>query len=76
MTRNHAELIVLGAGPGGYACAFRATDLGRKVVMVDPGAALGGVCLNVGCIPSRALLHAAGIMRDARANGLRPLRSG
>lgn len=62
---NHAELMVIGAGPGGYACAFRAADLGRKVVMVDPRATLGGVCLNEGCIPSKALLHAAQIIREA-----------
>ncbi len=62
---NHADLIVIGAGPGGYACAFRAADLGRNVVMVDPRATLGGVCLNEGCIPSKALLHAAQIIREA-----------
>lgn len=62
---NHAELMVIGAGPGGYACAFRAADLGRKVVMVDPRATLGGVCLNEGCIPSKALLHAAEVLREA-----------
>lgn len=66
MSDNHADLIVLGAGPGGYACAFRAADLGRNVVMVDPRATLGGVCLNVGCIPSKALLHAAEVIREAR----------
>jgi len=66
MSDNHADLIVLGAGPGGYACAFRAADLGRKVVMVDPRATLGGVCLNVGCIPSKALLHAAEVIQEAR----------
>ena len=65
MSDNHADLIVLGAGPGGYACAFRAADLGRDVVMVDPRATLGGVCLNVGCIPSKALLHAAEVIREA-----------
>lgn len=61
---NHADLIVIGAGPGGYACAFRAADLGRKVVLVDPRATLGGVCLNEGCIPSKALLHAAQVIRE------------
>lgn len=66
MFDNHADFIVLGAGPGGYACAFRAADLGRNVVMVDPRATLGGVCLNVGCIPSKALLHAAEVIREAR----------
>ena len=63
---NHADFIVIGAGPGGYACAFRAADLGRKVVLVDPRATLGGVCLNEGCIPSKALLHAAQVIREAR----------
>lgn len=66
MTNNHADFIVLGAGPGGYAAAFRAADLGRKVVLVDPRASLGGVCLNEGCIPSKALLHAASLIREAR----------
>ena len=66
MAENHADLVVLGAGPGGYACAFRAADLGRNVVMVDPRDTLGGVCLNVGCIPSKALLHAAEVIREAR----------
>lgn len=66
MSSNHADLIVLGAGPGGYACAFRAADLGRNVVMVDPRETLGGVCLNVGCIPSKALLHAAEVIRETR----------
>jgi dihydrolipoamide dehydrogenase len=55
----HAEVLVIGAGPGGYSAAFRAADLGKKVVLVDKGATLGGVCLNVGCIPSKALLHVA-----------------
>lgn len=69
MTKRHADFIVLGAGPGGYACAFRAADLGRKVVLVDPRATLGGVCLNEGCIPSKALLHAAEILREAQEMG-------
>ena len=61
----HAEVLVLGAGPGGYTAAFRAADLGRKVVLVERYATLGGVCLNVGCIPSKALLHAARVIADA-----------
>jgi dihydrolipoamide dehydrogenase len=61
----HAEVLVLGAGPGGYTAAFRAADLGKKVVLVERYATLGGVCLNVGCIPSKALLHAARIITDA-----------
>lgn len=62
----HAEVLVLGAGPGGYTAAFRAADLGKKVVLVERDAALGGVCLNVGCIPSKALLHAAKTLTEAR----------
>ncbi|MBL0140501.1 MAG: dihydrolipoyl dehydrogenase [Betaproteobacteria bacterium] len=62
----HAEVLVLGAGPGGYTAAFRAADLGRKVVLVERYATLGGVCLNVGCIPSKALLHAAKVIADAQ----------
>lgn len=62
---NHAEFLVLGAGPGGYACAFRAADLGLNTVLVDPRATLGGVCLNEGCIPSKALLHSAEVIREA-----------
>jgi dihydrolipoamide dehydrogenase len=61
-----AELLVLGAGPGGYTAAFRAADLGLRVVLVERDAVLGGVCLNVGCIPSKALLHAAKVIADAR----------
>lgn len=67
MSDTHADLIVIGAGPGGYACAFRAADLGRKPVLVDPRPTLGGVCLNEGCIPSKALLHAAEVIRETRA---------
>jgi dihydrolipoamide dehydrogenase len=61
----HAEVLVLGSGPGGYTAAFRAADLGRKVVLVERHASLGGVCLNVGCIPSKALLHAARVISEA-----------
>ncbi|MGH8225444.1 MAG: dihydrolipoyl dehydrogenase, partial [Gammaproteobacteria bacterium] len=61
------EVLVLGSGPGGYTAAFRASDLGRDVVMVERYASLGGVCLNVGCIPSKALLHAAEVIEQARA---------
>jgi dihydrolipoamide dehydrogenase len=66
-TANHAELLVIGAGPGGYTAAFRAADLGKKVVLIDRRESLGGVCLNVGCIPSKALLHAAKTVKDAAA---------
>jgi dihydrolipoamide dehydrogenase len=60
------DLLVLGAGPGGYSAAFRAADLGLKVVLVERYASLGGVCLNVGCIPSKALLHVAAVMDEVR----------
>ena len=61
----HAEVLVLGAGPGGYSAAFRAADLGKQVVLIERHQALGGVCLNVGCIPSKALLHAARVVTEA-----------
>jgi dihydrolipoamide dehydrogenase len=60
------DLVVLGAGPGGYSAAFRAADLGLKVVLVERYATLGGVCLNVGCIPSKALLHVAAVMDEVK----------
>src|SRR3970282_2077455 len=63
------DVVVLGAGPGGYSAAFRAADLGLKTVLVERYPALGGVCLNVGCIPSKALLHNAAVMDAARALG-------
>jgi len=66
MENQTAEVLVLGAGPGGYTAAFRAADLGKKVVLVDSGETLGGVCLNVGCIPSKALLHAAKVIAETR----------
>ena len=65
----HAEILVLGAGPGGYTAAFRAADLGKKVVLVERWPTLGGVCLNVGCIPSKALLHAAKVVDEAADMG-------
>ena len=61
------EMLVLGAGPGGYSAAFRAADLGMKTVLVERYPQLGGVCLNVGCIPSKALLHIAAVMDEAKA---------
>lgn len=61
----HAEVVVLGAGPGGYTAAFRAADLGKKVVLIERYPSLGGVCLNVGCIPSKALLHMAKVITEA-----------
>lgn len=69
----HAEVLVLGSGPGGYTAAFRAADLGKQVVMVERHARIGGVCLNVGCIPSKALLHTAQIINEAehmQSNGV------
>lgn len=65
----HAEVLVLGAGPGGYSAAFRAADLGKQVILVDSNPVLGGVCLNVGCIPSKALLHIAQIIHEAEEVG-------
>jgi len=62
---NKAQVVVLGAGPGGYSAAFRAADLGLDVVLVEKHSTLGGVCLNVGCIPSKALLHTAKIIDEA-----------
>jgi dihydrolipoamide dehydrogenase len=61
------DLVVLGAGPGGYTAAFRAADLGMKVTLIERWPMLGGVCLNVGCIPSKALLHAAKVIEDAES---------
>ena len=61
----HAEVLVLGSGPGGYTAAFRAADLGKKVILVEKYDNIGGVCLNVGCIPSKALLHTAEIINEA-----------
>ena len=60
------DVVVIGAGPGGYAAAFYAADLGLQVTMVDTREKPGGVCLNVGCIPSKALLHAAEVIAEAR----------
>jgi len=62
---DHAEVLVLGAGPGGYTAAFRAADLGRRVVLVERDPVLGGVCLNAGCIPSKVLLHLAEVIHEA-----------
>ncbi|MFG1374284.1 dihydrolipoyl dehydrogenase [Xanthobacter oligotrophicus] len=72
----HADLLVIGGGPGGYTAAFRAADLGRKVVLVENRPTLGGVCLNVGCIPSKALLHVAKVMDEAAALGAHGVRFG
>jgi len=69
MAELDCDVVVLGAGPGGYSAAFRAADLGLKTVLVERYPTLGGVCLNVGCIPSKALLHTAAVMDAARALG-------
>ena len=63
---HECDLLVLGAGPGGYSAAFRAADLGLNVILVERYPSLGGVCLNVGCIPSKALLHTAAVMDEAK----------
>ncbi|WOI57265.1 dihydrolipoyl dehydrogenase [Palleronia sp. LCG004] len=65
----HADLVVLGSGPGGYSAAFRAADLGKKVILIERYSTIGGVCLNVGCIPSKALLHAAKVITDTEEMG-------
>jgi dihydrolipoamide dehydrogenase len=67
MAEHAAQLVVIGAGPGGYTAAFRAADLGMDVILIERWDTLGGVCLNVGCIPSKALLHAAKVIDDAEA---------
>ncbi|MCK5888780.1 MAG: dihydrolipoyl dehydrogenase [Methylococcales bacterium] len=67
MAELHAEVLVLGGGPGGYTAAFRAADLGKKVILVERYPVIGGVCLNVGCIPSKALLHIAQVIHEVDA---------
>ncbi len=66
MNTINTEVVVLGSGPGGYTAAFRAADLGKKVVLVEMHACIGGVCLNVGCIPSKAYLHAAKVIAESK----------
>src|SRR5205823_7904652 len=71
---HDAQVVVIGSGPGGYTAAFRAADLGLKTVLIERYDVLGGVCLNVGCIPSKALLHAARVVAEAeemRAHGIK-----
>src|SRR5437762_7167249 len=63
------EMLVLGAGPGGYSAAFRSADLGMKTVLIERYTTLGGVCLNVGCIPSKALLHTASVVDEVKDMG-------
>ena len=65
----HGEVVVLGSGPGGYTAAFRAADLGKQTILIERYPVLGGVCLNVGCIPSKALLHAARVIAEAEEMG-------
>ena len=65
------DIVVLGAGPGGYAAAFYAADKGKKVILVEQDKRLGGVCLNRGCIPSKALLHVTKLISEARESGFR-----
>ena len=71
MKRISTEIVVVGAGPGGYAAAFYAADRGKKVVLVEQDSRLGGVCLNYGCIPSKAYLHAAKLITEAKGSGSR-----
>src|SRR5262245_54882768 len=70
----HTEILVIGAGPGGYAAAFYAADLGKKVILVEREERLGGVCLNRGCIPSKALLHATHALTTARESAHRGIQ--
>lgn len=70
------DMLVIGGGPGGYSAAFRAADLGMKVVIVERYVTLGGVCLNVGCIPSKALLHTVAVMEEAKAFAAHGIRFG
>jgi dihydrolipoamide dehydrogenase len=70
------EILVLGAGPGGYTAAFYAADKGKKVALVEQNPRLGGICLNTGCIPSKALLHATELLREARDSGHRGIEFG
>lgn len=72
----HAEVVVLGSGPGGYSAAFRAADLGKSVVLIEKHDRLGGVCLNVGCIPSKALLHMAKVITEAEETAEHGLKFG
>src|SRR5438132_1402625 len=66
MSANKTQVVVIGSGPGGYTAAFRAADLGQEVTLIEQYENLGGVCLNVGCIPSKALLHAARVIEETK----------
>src|SRR3989338_1167133 len=74
MNTIQTEIVVIGAGPGGYAAAFYAADKGKKVICVEQDRVLGGVCLNRGCIPSKALLHATKVMREAKESEIRGIK--
>jgi dihydrolipoamide dehydrogenase len=76
MKAINTELVIVGAGPGGYAAAFYAADKGKKVILVEQDKRLGGVCLNHGCIPSKALLHAAKLISEAEESGFRGISFG
>jgi dihydrolipoamide dehydrogenase len=76
MEPSSTEIVVLGAGPGGYTAAFYAADKGKKVILVEQNPRLGGICLNVGCIPSKTLLHAAEVLREARESAHRGIEFG
>src|SRR5438045_7692654 len=71
MESTKTDIVVVGAGPGGYAAAFYAATLGKKVIMIEQDKKLGGVCLNRGCIPSKALLHATKLMGEAKESAHR-----
>src|SRR5689334_19336466 len=71
MSPIETEIVVIGAGPGGYAAAFYAADKGKKVILIERETRLGGVCLNRGCIPSKAYLHAAKLISEARDSSVR-----
>jgi len=71
MNVRETEIVVVGAGPGGYAAAFYASDKGKKVILVEQDKVLGGVCLNKGCIPSKALLHAVKLVKEAKESDVR-----
>jgi dihydrolipoamide dehydrogenase len=73
---HDAQVVVIGSGPGGYSAAFRAADLGLKTILIERYPSLGGVCLNVGCIPSKALLHAARVVAEAEEMAERGIRFG
>src|SRR5206468_4800592 len=76
MDASKTEIVVVGTGPGGYAAAFYAADLGKKVILVEQDKRLGGVCLNRGCIPSKALLHATHLVKAAKESEHRGISFG